>query len=85
MTQLPIWELAAPPRRRRRQLRCEDCGRRVWSTAALRRRFGLMLGGGCYRKRAQAARRLTIPMTIIVRDPGHIPGQGEIPLRQVTT
>lgn len=91
-TQLAIWN---PPKRRRWSApkgrrrgnsrrwipRCEDCQRRVWAASSLKRRFGKLLGGGCYRKRAQAARaarRLTIPMTIVVRDPGHIPGQAEI-------
>lgn len=77
--QLVVWDPPAPPRRRRRWVpRCQDCGRRIWSSAALRRRFGRLLGGGCYRKRVRAARQLTIPMTIVVRDPGHIPGQTEI-------
>lgn len=76
--QLAVWDPPAPPRRRRWVPRCEDCGRRIWAPAALRRRYGLLLGGGCHRKRRQAARRLTIPMTITVRDPGHIPGQVEI-------
>ncbi|WP_327587059.1 hypothetical protein OHA25_08610 [Nonomuraea sp. NBC_00507] len=84
--QLAIWELPAPPRWRPRYVpRCEDCGRRIWSQAALRRRFGRLLGGRCHRKRARAARRLIVPMTIVVRDPGHIPGQAEIDLPQVTT
>ncbi len=75
--QLPIWDLPAPPRRRRRWVpRCEDCKRRIWAEKSLRRRLGKILGEGCYRKR----RRLVVPVTIGVRDPGHIPGQGEIPL-----
>lgn len=80
MSQLALWDPTATSPRRRWVPRCEDCGRRIWSTAALRRRFGRLLGGRCHRKRARAARRLTIPIHITVRDPGHIPGQGEISL-----
>lgn len=79
-TQLTLW---TPRRRRggkhrrpgRRVPRCDDCGRRIWASRSLHRRFGLLLGGGCYRKRARAARRLAVPQRITVRDPGHIPGQ----------
>ncbi|MFI6484319.1 hypothetical protein ACIBH1_40810 [Nonomuraea sp. NPDC050663] len=69
-----------PPRAGRRPVpRCFDCGRRIWSTKALRRRLGLLLGEGCYRKRVQAA-RLTdatrrASIRIRVRSPGHIPTQ----------
>lgn len=66
-----------PPTPRRWLPRCDDCGRRVWSTAALRRRFGRLLGDKCHRKRARAARRLVL--RIRVTDPGHIPGQTTIP------
>ncbi|NJP93932.1 hypothetical protein HCN51_31610 [Nonomuraea sp. FMUSA5-5] len=77
-TQLTVWDPPAPPRRRRWVPRCEDCGRRIWAAGSLTRRFGRLLGGRCHRKRARAARRLTIPVHIVVRDPGHIPGQIEI-------
>lgn len=83
-TQLPIWDPPATPRRRRWVPRCADCGRRIWAAAALRRRYGLLLGGGCHRKRARAARRLTVSVHVVVRDPGHIPGQGEIDLPPAT-
>ncbi|MFI9558841.1 hypothetical protein [Nonomuraea endophytica] len=76
MTQPPLFpDPDPPPRRRRWTPRCEDCGRRIWSTAALVRRFGRLLGDTCHRRRARAARRLVIPIRIPVRDPGHIPGQ----------
>ncbi|MFB4285679.1 hypothetical protein ACBJ59_61205 [Nonomuraea sp. MTCD27] len=77
--QLAVWDPPAPPRLRRRWVpRCEDCRRRIWSAKALRRRFGKLLGGGCYAKRRREARRLTIPVHVVVRAPGHIPGQLEI-------
>lgn len=76
--QLAAWDPPAPPRRRRWIPRCQDCGRRVWASSSLRRRWGRILGGGCYRKRAQAGRRLTIPVHVVVRDPGHVTGQIEI-------
>ena len=77
---LPLWpepdpEPEPPPRKRRWVPRCEEngCGRRIWSDRALTRRFGLLLGDTCYRRRARAARRLSI--RIAVSSPGHIPGQ----------
>ncbi|MGI5286608.1 hypothetical protein ACQEVF_25170 [Nonomuraea polychroma] len=56
---------------------CDDCGRPIWSARSLKRRFGLLLGGRCYRKRARAARRLAVSLStrIPVRPPGDIPGQ----------
>lgn len=64
-----------PPRRGRKWKQCEDCRRRIWAAKSLTRRFGLLLGEGCYRKRARAARRLSPSTRITVRPPGHIPGQ----------
>ncbi|MCK2214268.1 hypothetical protein MF672_010765 [Actinomadura sp. ATCC 31491] len=80
--QLPIWELPAPPRRRHRwQPRCDDCGRRVRATESLRvGPDGKRRGDKCRRAYNRARRRLVVPMVIVVRDPGHIPGQGEIEL-----
>ncbi|MGW6502941.1 hypothetical protein [Nonomuraea angiospora] len=68
------------PRRRGRWVPCcDDCGRRIWSKKSLRRRLGgLLLGGGCYRKRVRATRRLVISSRITVRPPGDIPGQLDI-------
>lgn len=76
--QLAAWDPPMPQRRRRWIPRCQDCGRRVWAPSSLSRRWGRILGGGCYRKRVRASRRLTIPVHIVVRAPGHIPGQTEI-------
>lgn len=76
---IPIWEDPDPPpeRSRRRWVpTCDDCGRRIWSPRALRRRFGSHLGSGCYRKRAELRRRITI--RIAYSPPGDIPGQLEI-------
>lgn len=76
MTQPPLWPEPELPRPRKRWApRCDDCGRRIWSTAAIRRRFGLLLGDTCHRRRVRAARRLVIPIRIPVRPPGDIPGQ----------
>ncbi|WP_327088548.1 hypothetical protein OIE66_40575 [Nonomuraea sp. NBC_01738] len=76
MTQEPIWpDLPRPRRGRRWTPRCDDCGRRIWSAEALHRRFGLLLGDTCHRRRVRAARRLIIPIRIPVRPPGDIPGQ----------
>ena len=71
-----------PPTPRRWMPRCDDCKRRIWSADALRRRFGLLLGDKCHRKRVRAQRRRTSRFTfrIPVRRPGRIPGQLTIPL-----
>ncbi|GAA3027629.1 hypothetical protein [Streptosporangium longisporum] len=70
-------DLEERPRRRRTGwvAKCADCNRRIWAESSLRRRFGRHLGGGCYRKRVRASRRLVISQTFTVRPPGHIPGQ----------
>lgn len=71
---MTLFDEPDPPRPRRRWIpRCDDCGRRIWSVSALRRRFGLLLGDTCHRRRARAARRLVL--RIRVTSPGHIPGQ----------
>lgn len=70
---MTLFDTPPPPTRRRWVPRCDDCGRRIWATQSLYRRFGLLLGGKCHRKRARAARRLVLRIT--VRPPGHIPGQ----------
>lgn len=75
--QLGLWDLPALPPRRWVP-RCDDCHRRVWASTSLHRRFGRLLGGGCYRKRVRATRRLTIALHIRVTDPGHVRGQIEI-------
>jgi hypothetical protein len=72
---VPLWPEAPEPRRPRKWTpRCEDCHHRIWSATSLRRRFGKLLGGRCYRKRARAA-RVRVARRITVRPPGHIPGQ----------
>ena len=78
--QLPLIPEDRPRRRRRWVPRCEDCNRRLRSPMSLRRRFGLLLGWGCYRRRVRESKRLRIPTSIPVRPPGDIPGQTELPL-----
>jgi hypothetical protein len=76
---LPLWpDLDPPPRPRRRkwQPRCEDCKRKIWAADSLKRRFGLLLGGGCYRKRRRAEKRVVIRITY--SPPGDIPGQTDL-------
>lgn len=84
---IPIWQDPVPdpgpgpasqPARRRWVARCDDCKRRIWSPNSVRRRFGRLLGGRCYRKHAAAARRLHISSHIPVRPPGDIPGQVDL-------
>ncbi|WP_250575452.1 hypothetical protein [Nonomuraea sediminis] len=77
--QLGIWDPPALPPRRWLP-RCADCGRRVWASTSLHQRFGRLLGGRCYRRRAREQRRLHVTMTIPVRPPGDIPGQTTIPI-----
>lgn len=89
MTQPPLWPEPvpepepAPPRRKRGWVpRCEasGCGRRIWSSKALTRRFGLLLGDTCYRRRAREARRAgrRITIRITYTPPGDIPGQTDL-------
>lgn len=79
---IPLWpDLDPPPRRRRRwQPRCEDCKRKIWAASSLVRRFGLLLGGGCYRKRRrelrQSQQRITVRISFT--PPGDIPGQTDL-------
>ena len=69
---IPLWpEPIRPPRRW--TPRCQDCGRRIWSPAALRPRYGRLLGDTCHRRRRAQQRRLTLRITFT--PPGHIPGQ----------
>lgn len=73
---LLLWPEPDPPPEPKRWPRCDDCGRRIWSPAALRPRHGRHLGSHCYRKRVGNRQRLVI--RIAYTPPGDIPGQTEL-------